>query len=220
MEKCLILGAFEKEVEVSKMVSGPQIAPADPMVGLKISLCGGDFTLSVSNGRTILNAIVPTPAKRQIAVEGAYPDWPARQWGFFLGLVQHIYRNRGLEDELKRLEEEIRKKKIAEELPIVEGFVPPYFWAAHFLELHVSREGKYIRIVGHTYPHRAELRRMGFTWDARLKAWGAQFSEELMQKAVEFVKRNDKKTDPIGAGMVRCEHCSRWTPPTPKTGAV
>ena len=181
-----------------------------------VDLCGGDFTLSVNNGRTILNAIAPTPAKRQIAVEGAYPDWPARQWGFFLGLVQRIYNDKNLEDELKRIEEEIRKKNITEELPIVEDSALPHFWAAHTLELHVSREGKYIRVVGRTYPYRTELRQMGFTWDARLQVWGAQFSEELIQKAIEFVERNDKKTDPEGGGMVRCEHCNRWTPQSQK----
>jgi len=64
----------------------------------------------------------------------------------------------------------MRKKKIAEEFPIVEDSALPHFLAAHSLELHMSREGKYVRIVGHTYPHRAELRQMGLTWNARLKA--------------------------------------------------
>jgi hypothetical protein len=52
---------------------------------------------------------------------------------------------------------------------------------------------------------------MGLAWNAQQKVWGAQFSENLMQKAVEFIRKNDQKTDPIRAGMVRCEHCGRWT---------
>jgi hypothetical protein len=180
-----------------------------------INICGGDFVLSVvkdggGKDKTTLSVMAPTAAKKQVVVEGAYSDWPPRQWNFFRELARRYY-GEDVEKELERLEEETRAKKIAEELPIVEDSAPPHFWAAHTLELHMSREGKYVRIVGHTYPHRAELRQMGLAWDARLKAWGAQFSEELVQKAVEFVRKNDQKTDPIKAGMVRCEHCGRWT---------
>jgi hypothetical protein len=183
-------------------------AQFSPSAGIEI--CGGHFVLSVSgDGRTVLSPKVPVGVKGRIVVDGAYHSWRAGQWRFLRDLAKTYYGEH-VEKELERIEEEMRAKKVAEELPIVEDPAPPRFWAAHTLELHVSR-GNYIRIAGRTFPHRQELRQLGFVWDARLKVWEAQFSEELFKKAVEFVREHDQRTDPIRAGMVQCEHCGRWT---------
>ena len=184
----------------------------------RVLFSGGDFALSVDGGKTVLIAISPVAVKKQIVVEGAYTDWPMRQWTFFLELVKRTHKDERLDGELAKFAEEIRNRKIAEELPIVDDdSAPPSPWAAHSLELHVSHDRGHLRVTGHTFPHRVELKRMGFAWDRKLKVWSARFSEELLRQAIEFIKKYDRKVDPVPTGMVRCEHCNRWTKrPLPK----
>lgn len=180
----------------------------------RIELCGGDFVLSVAGGRTILTAVAPAPTTRkQITVKGRYFEWPHREWEFLRKLADRFYQCKDLDAELERVEEQSRKRWISAELPIVnDDNSVPRFWAAHSLELHVSRKRGYIRIGGRTYGHRAELRRMKFAWDRGLKMWTAPFSDVLLRRATDFVRNHDRKVDPVAAGMVRCIHCGRWTP--------
>lgn len=183
-------------------------------------LCN-DFELSLhgsgASAKTIITMIAPIPdiKRKQLVFSGDYREWVHGQWEFARRLVRQYWQREDLCQELENMETNIRKQRIREEVPLVDDDEDalPQFWAAHTLEVHVSRTRGYVRIYGRTFEIREELKRRRFQWYSARKYWHTEYSEENIKNAVEIAKKYDEKFDPVENNLSRCPCCNRWTLP-------
>ena len=125
------------------------------------------------------------------------------------------------EEELRKKEEakkekEERMKAIEEEIDAMDldlALSSRSLLALHSLSVNYSKSRNFVRIEGKTYNIREEVKRNGFKWNPERKCWETQYSDENLGKAVQLVRKYDKKTDPAAEGYVRCWECGRWFKP-------
>jgi hypothetical protein len=83
----------------------------------------------------------------------------------------------------------------------------------HSLGIRYSQKDNKIKVVGRTYDIKEELKKAGFRWDGNGKYWYIDYSEGNLQKAVDIVRKYDKKRDYAAEGYVQCWECGRWWKP-------
>ena len=118
-------------------------------------------------------------------------------------------------EEVKKKEEE-RMKAIEEEVDILDldsVYSARSLLALHSLVVRYSKNKNFVRIESKTYDVKEEIKRNGFKWNPEHKCWEIQYSDENLEKAVQLVKKYDKKIDPVAEGYVRCWECGRWFKP-------
>jgi len=126
------------------------------------------------------------------------------------------------EEEMERKREEARrkveerKKAIEEELDITDldlVYSARSLLALHSLDVSYSKNRNFVRIEGKTYDVKEVIKKNGFKWNPEYKCWEIQYSDENLEKAIQLVRKYDKKIDPEAEGYVRCWECGRWFKP-------
>ena len=118
-------------------------------------------------------------------------------------------------EEASRKEEE-RKKAIEEEVDVVDldsVLSSRSLLALHSLSVSYSKSKNIVSIEGKTYDIKEEIKKIGFRWNPEQKCWQALYSDENFGKAIQLVRKYDKKIDPEAEGYVRCWECGRWFKP-------
>jgi hypothetical protein len=131
-------------------------------------------------------------------------------------IINEIEEEKRKKEEERRRKEEVRKKAIEEEVEIFgddEIYASKALLAIHSIRIFYSVKENYIRVYGKTYDAKEEFKQNNFKWNSDRKCWETQFSEENMEKAIQIVRKYDKKIDPVEAGYVRCWECGRWFKP-------
>jgi hypothetical protein len=136
------------------------------------------------------------------------------------GVIEDILKRKE-EEELRKKEEakkkeEEREKAIEEEVDVLDVdlvYSSRSLLALHSLSVRYSKNKNFVKIDGKTYDIRDEIKKIGFKWNPEQKCWQAPYSEENLEKAIQLVKKYDKKIDPVAEGYVRCWECGRWFKP-------
>ena len=124
-----------------------------------------------------------------------------------------------IKNEKKQKEEEERKKyeeAMKNEIDVLDEdqiYSKRNLRFEHSLVVRYSQKNNKVKVVGKTYDIKEELKSAGFRWDGNEKCWYIDYSDDNLQKAVDIVKKYDKKRDYEAEGYVQCWECGRWWKP-------
>ncbi|MEM4972910.1 MAG: hypothetical protein QXR87_04260 [Candidatus Hadarchaeales archaeon] len=171
----------------------------------RVELAGGRWVLECAGSYTRLYDPFTMVG---ISKRGRYPGWREEEWESFLETVKRL-GDQGLKEEIARLREEVRKKRMEEEAPLVreDSPIPPHLEGLHSIMVYVSPTQ--IRVEGETYTAREELKKL-LDWDPKEKCWKGPYSPQRLGRVLAVVRKHDRVRDPRALGLERCWACGRW----------